>query len=41
LVAGDVTVACFGNPDPVGMRVNRPLREETFEDDETAEEALS
>lgn len=34
-------VACFGNPDPVGMKVNYPLREETFDDDETTDEASS
>jgi hypothetical protein len=38
-VEGDL--ACFGNPDPVGMKVNYPLREETFDDDETTEEASS
>jgi hypothetical protein len=35
------TLACFGNPDPVGMKVNYPFREETFDDDETTEEAPS
>jgi hypothetical protein len=36
-----MVVACFGNPDPVGMKVNYPFREETFNDDETTEEASS
>ena len=36
-----VPLACFGNPDPVGMKVNYPFREETFNDDETTEEASS
>ena len=33
------TVACFGNPDPVDMKVYCPEGEETFNDDETTEEA--
>jgi hypothetical protein len=37
----EVELACFGNPDPVGMKVNYPFREETFNDDETTEEASS
>ena len=32
-------VACFGNPDPVDMKVYCPEGEETFNDDETTEEA--
>lgn len=34
-------VACFGNPDPVGMKVYCPEGKETFDDDETTEEAPS
>jgi hypothetical protein len=34
-------VACFGNPDPVDMKVYCPDGEETFNDDETTEEALT
>jgi len=32
-------LACFGNPDPVDMKVYCPEGEETFNDDETTEEA--
>ena len=31
--------ACFGKPDPVDMKVYCPEGEETFNDDETTEEA--
>ena len=34
-------LACFGNPDPVGMKVYCPVGKETFDDDETTEEAPS
>ena len=33
------TVACLGNPDPGDMKVYRPTGKETFDDDETTEEA--
>jgi hypothetical protein len=32
-------VACIGNPDPGGMKVNAPLGEETFDDATTTETA--
>jgi hypothetical protein len=32
-------LACFGNPDPVGMKVYAPSGEETFDDIQTTEEA--
>ena len=34
-----VSVACIGNPDPDGMKVNTPVGEETFDDTKTTEEA--
>jgi hypothetical protein len=34
-----VSLACFGNPDPVGMKVYAPSGEETFDDIHTTEEA--
>lgn len=40
-VARDALLACFGNPDPVGMKVYCPEGKETFDDDETTEEAPS
>ncbi|MGA0040325.1 MAG: hypothetical protein ACO3NZ_10790, partial [Pirellulales bacterium] len=35
----DGQLAWFGNPDPVDMKVNCPCGEETFDDEETTEEA--
>jgi len=32
-------LACLGNPDPGGMKVDTPAGEETFDDTETTEEA--
>jgi hypothetical protein len=34
-------VACLGNPDPGDMKVYCPEGKETFDDDETTEEAPS
>jgi len=34
-------MACLGNPDPVDMKVYCPEGKETFDDDETTEEAPS
>jgi hypothetical protein len=34
-------LACLGNPDPVDMKVYCPMGKETFDDDETTEEAPS
>ena len=34
-------LACFGNPDPGDMKVYCPTGKETFDDDETTEEAPS
>lgn len=34
-------VACLGNPDPVDMKVYCPEGKETFNDEETTEEAPS
>jgi hypothetical protein len=34
-------VACLGNPDPGDMKVYCPTGKETFDDDETTEEAPS
>jgi hypothetical protein len=34
-----MSVACLGNPDPVGMKVYAPVGEETFDDIQTTEEA--
>jgi hypothetical protein len=36
-----VDVAWFGNPDPADMKVYCPTGKETFDDDETTEEAPS
>jgi hypothetical protein len=36
--AGELPLACLGNPDPAGMKVYCPMGKETF-DDETTEEA--
>jgi hypothetical protein len=36
---GTGSVACLGNPDPVGMKVYAPVGEETFDDIQTTEEA--
>jgi hypothetical protein len=35
------SVACLGNPDPGDMKVYCPTGKETFDDDETTEEAPS
>lgn len=32
-------LACIGNPDPDGTKVNAPVGEETFDDTKTTEEA--
>ena len=34
-------LACLGTPDPVDMKVYRPEGKETFNDEETTEEAPS
>jgi hypothetical protein len=36
-----VDMACLGNPDPADMKVYCPTGKETFDDDETTEEAPS
>ena len=41
LTLGGVAVACLGNPDPGDTKVYCPEGKETFDDDETTEEAAS
>jgi hypothetical protein len=39
--SGFEDLACLGNPDPADMKVYCPTGKETFDDDETTEEAPS
>jgi hypothetical protein len=37
IAVAPATVACLGNPDPVGMKVYCPTGKETFDDEKTEE----